>query len=132
DTTPPARTPSETSESARQVGSCRVGLQPTGLTRGGAGRCRLWRALVRAGAPRSHPATLSSRRSAPPLCGHAWAVTAAHEPAYQPSRHPHRQSGLAAEPSRGAQSRAAALTVSGELPRFLSDLADNKAQPCHI
>src|SRR5690349_6250385 len=41
----PARCPSETSESARRVGSWR----------GGPGRCRLWRALVRDGARRSHP-----------------------------------------------------------------------------
>jgi hypothetical protein len=47
-----ARSPSETSESARRVGSCR----------GGPGRCRLWRALVRDGAHRSHPASLLSRR----------------------------------------------------------------------
>src|ERR1700720_2990534 len=63
---------SETLESARRVGSCR----------GGPGRCRLGRALVRAGARRSHPASLLSRRSAPLLCGRALAVTAPHEPAY--------------------------------------------------
>src|SRR5437868_14539655 len=109
DTTMPARSPSETSESARRVGSWR----------GGPGHCRLWRALVRVGAHRSHPASLLSRRSAPLLCGHALAVTASHEPAYQPSRHQHRRCEPAAEPSRGARSRAVALIVSGELPRSL-------------
>src|SRR3954470_5393911 len=53
----PARSPSETSESARRVGSWR----------GGPGHCRLWRALVRDGAYRSHPASLLSRRSVPLL-----------------------------------------------------------------
>src|SRR5246500_1172248 len=94
----PARSPSETSENARRVGSWRDGP----------GRCRLWRALVRADARRSHPASLLSRRSAPLLCGPALAVTAAHGPAYQPSRHQHRRSGPAAEPSRGARSQAPA------------------------
>src|SRR5437763_1704541 len=99
-----------------------VGLQPTGLTRGeapggGSGRCRLWRALVRAVARRSHPASLLSRRIAPLLCGHALVVTAPHEPAYQPSRHQHRRFGPAAEPWRGARSQAAALIVADERPR---------------
>ena len=68
DTTMPARSPSETSESARRVGSCC----------GGPGRCRLWRAFVRAGARRSHPASLLNRRSAPLLFGHALAARAPH------------------------------------------------------
>jgi hypothetical protein len=38
----------------------------------------------------------NSRNSRPTHCGHAWAATAAHEPANQPSRHPHRRSGPAA------------------------------------
>src|SRR5215831_20531557 len=95
----PARSPSETSESAKRVGSCR----------GGAGRCRLWRALVRAVARRSHPASLLTRRNAPRLCGHALAVTAPREPAYQLSRPQHRRFGPIAEPWRGSQSHAAAL-----------------------
>ena len=61
--------------------------------RGGPGRCRLWRALVRAVVRRSHPASRLSRRSAPQLCGHAEAVTAPHGPAYQPSRHQRRRLG---------------------------------------
>src|SRR5882762_5537151 len=103
----PARSPSETSESARRVGSCRG--EPL--------RCRLWRALVRAVARRSHPARLLGRRSGPLLCGHALAVTAPHELAYQPFRHRHRRFGPAAEPWREARSQAAALIVSDELPR---------------
>src|SRR4029077_4733924 len=35
---------------------------------------------------RSRPASLLTRRIAPRLCGHALAVTAPHEPAYQLSR----------------------------------------------
>ena len=66
----------------------------------------------------SHPASLLSRRRAPPLCGHALAVTAPHEPAYQLSRHQHRRSGPASEPWRGARSQAAAPIVSDEPPRF--------------
>src|SRR5215469_5726643 len=77
------RSASETSESAKRVGSCR----------GGPGRCRLWRALVRAGARRSRPASLLNRRSAPRLGGHALAVTAPHEPAYQLSRPQYRRFG---------------------------------------
>jgi hypothetical protein len=40
----------------------------------------IWRAanLMLKRSRRSHPASLLSRRSAPLLCGHAWAVTAAH------------------------------------------------------
>src|SRR6516225_4418165 len=102
-----ARSPSETSESARRVGSCR----------GGPGRCRLWPALVRAVARRSRPASLLNRRSAPRLCGHAWAVIAPHEPAYQLSRPQYRRFGPIAEPWRGSQSQAAALIGSDELPR---------------
>src|SRR5207249_276573 len=75
------------------------------------------RALVRAAARHSHPARLLSRRSVPLLCGHASAVTAPHEPAYQPSRHQHRRCGPAAEPWRGARSHAPAQIVSDERPR---------------
>src|SRR5499427_3068045 len=96
------RSASETSESAKRVGSCR----------GGPGRCRLWPALVRAVARRSRPASLLNRHSAPRLGGHAWAVTAPHEPAYQLSRPQYRRSGPIAEPLRGSQSHAAALIVS--------------------
>src|SRR5215472_11687342 len=113
-----ARSLSETSESARRVGSCR----------GGPLRFRLARALVRAAARRSHPASRLGRRSVPRLCDHALAVTAPHEPAYQPFRHQYRRCGPAAEPWRGARSHAA-LIVSDELPL---DLADNKAQPRHV
>src|SRR5437588_10489140 len=108
DTTLRARSPSETSESATRVGSCR----------GGPGRCRLWLALVPVAARRSHPANPSGRRSALPLFGHALAVTAPHGPAYQRFRHQHRRFGPAAEPWRGARSQAAAPIVSDELPRF--------------
>src|SRR6516162_6655757 len=104
-----ARSLSETSESARRVGSYR----------GGPLRFRLGRALVRADARRSRPASRLGRRSVPQLCGHAWAVTAPHEPAYQPFRHQYRRCGPAAEPWREARSHAAALIVSDELPRFL-------------
>src|SRR2546430_8807674 len=100
----PARCPSETAESARRVGSWR----------GGPGRCRLARALVRAVARRSHPASLLDRRSVPLLFGHALAVTAAHGPADQPSRRQHRRCGPAVEPSRGGRSRAVALIVRSE------------------
>src|SRR6202047_4615781 len=48
-TTGPVRSPSETAESARRVGSCH----------GGPGRCRLWRALVLAASRRSRPASPS-------------------------------------------------------------------------
>src|SRR5205807_10360118 len=94
-----------------------LAIARVGSCRGGPGRCRLWRALVRAVARRSHPASLLGRRSAPQLCGRAWAVTAPHEPAYQPSRHQHRRFGPAAEPWRGAWSQAAALIVADERPR---------------
>src|SRR5215467_7051674 len=61
-----ARSLSETSESARRVGSYR----------GGPLRFRLGRALVRADARRSHPASRLGQRSVPQLCGHALAGSA--------------------------------------------------------
>src|SRR6202048_691458 len=67
---------SETAGSARRVGSCR----------GGPGRWRLLRALVRAAARRSHPARLLGRRSGPLLCGHALVVTAPHQALALPVR----------------------------------------------
>ena len=102
-----------------------------------------WRALVRAGARRSHPASLLSRPPgpafgrpedrlrAPRLCRHALVVTAPHGPADQPSRHQHQRFGRAAEPWRGARSQAAALIVFGELPRSpRSGRRQSPAAPC--
>src|SRR5246127_5346413 len=115
----PVRSPSETSESAKRVGSCRD--EPE--------RCRLWRALVRAVARRSHPASLLGRRSAPRLCGPAWAVKAPHGPEDQPFRPHHRRPGPARDPSRATpQAAASFLTSVLDLP----DLADDDAQPRYV
>src|SRR6202040_162648 len=105
--TGPVRSPSETTESARRVGSCH----------GGPGRCRLWRVLVLAASRHSRPASLSGQRSAPLLFGHALAARAPHGPACLPFQCRRRRPEPGAVPWRVARSRAPAPIVPDEPPR---------------
>jgi hypothetical protein len=79
--------------------------------------CSRRRATLSSGEPVRRPpgpalGRPEDRLRVPQLCGPALAVTAAHGPAYQPSRPQPRRCGPAAEPWREARSQAAALIAS--------------------
>src|ERR1700720_4359306 len=117
----PMRSPSETAESARRVGSYR----------GGPGRCLLWRALVPAASRRSRPASLSGRRSAPPLCGHAWPRE--HLIDQDISRFDAKADDPSQVPYHGVWLGLGLLLQSFLTSRLdLFDLADDEAQARHI